>query len=884
MPSLGASYGRGAATMPQWDLANSDWILVMGSNMAENHPIAYRFVLQAKDKGATIMHVDPRFTRTSAMSDVYAPIRAGTDIAFLGGIIRHLLENDLWFKEYALNYTNLSTIIDERFQDASEADGLFSGWDEKNHKYKYDSWQYKGMVVPSSLAEHYVNTTESFSDQTKRLTEGPPPRDETLQHPMCVYQILKRHYAAYTPEKVAEVTGCPKDAFLRIAETMAHNSGRERTGAICYAVGWTHHTTGVQMIRAAAIIQGLLGNVGRPGGGILALRGHCSIQGSTDIPTLYNMLPGYLPQPNAFKPDQTLQTYIESEQTPTGWWHNFPKYAVSLMRAWYGDAGNKENGWGYEWVPKIVGDHSQLPMTLAIHDGIIRGMFVLGQNPAVGGHNSGQVVQRGFANLDWLVVRDFTETETASFWYQGHPVKSGELRPEDIRTEVFLMPSSLATGEKEGTFTNTHRLLQWHDKIVDASGDNRSELWFMYHLGRRLKEMYADSTSVNDAPIRNLTWDYQAKGERQDPMAEEVLKEMNGYTWPGRKQVGSYKELKDDGSTACGAWIYSGVYPEEEHNRARSRTPDKPDGPGTHLNWGFAWPGNGRTLNNRASADPQGKPWSERKKLAWWDAEKQAWQCPDAIDFEESKPPDYRPDWSKRPQGMDAISGIDPFIMIADGRCSLFVPSGLKDAPLPTHYEPVESPVHNALYKQQDNPTAKKWERDFNQYHEPGDPRYPYAMTTYRLTELHSGGTPTRSVAATAELQPEGFAEIPTELAEELGIENLDWVVLSTARGEIETRALVTDRLQAFRLDGKLVYQIGMPFHFGWHGYSTGDIANVLTSVVGDPNTSIHEGKAFTCNLRKGRLEDSGRQASDKDAVIPPRTAGRREGSGDAAR
>lgn len=884
MPSLGATYGRGAATMPQWDLANSDWVLVMGSNMAENHPIAYRFVLQAKDKGATIMHADPRFTRTSAMSDVYAPIRAGTDIAFLGGIIRYLLENDLWFKEYALNYTNLSTIIDERFQDTSELDGLFSGWDEKNHKYTYDTWQYQGMVVPSSLAEHYVNTTESFSDETKRLTEGPPPRDETLQHPMCVYQILKRHYAAYTPEKVEEVTGCPKDAFIHVAETMAHNSGRERTGAICYAVGWTHHTTGVQMIRAAAIIQGLLGNVGRPGGGILALRGHCSIQGSTDIPTLYNMLPGYLPQPNAFKPEQTLQDYIDSEQTSTGWWHNFPKYAVSLLRAWYGDAGSKENGWGYEWVPKIVGDHSQLPMTLAIHEGVIRGMFVLGQNPAVGGHNSGQVVQRGFANLDWLVVRDFTETETASFWYRGHPVKSGELRPEDIKTEVFLMPSSLAAGEKEGTFTNTHRLLQWHDKIIDAPGDNRSELWFMYHLGKRLKEMYVDSTSERDAAIRNLTWDYRVKGERQDPAAEDVLKEMNGYTWPERKQVGSYKELKDDGSTACGAWIYSGVYPEEDHNQARSRTPDKPDGPGTHLNWGFAWPSNRRTLYNRASADPEGKPWSERKKLAWWDAENKSWQCPDVIDFEESKAPDYRPDWSTNPQGMDAISGSDPFIMIADGRCSLFVPSGLKDAPLPTHYEPVESPVKNALYKQQDNPTAKKWERDFNQYHEPGDPRYPYAVTTYRLTEMHSGGTPTRSVAATAELQPEGFAEIPTELAEELGIENLDWVVLSTSRGEIETRALVTDRLRPFQLDGKRVYQIGMPFHFGWHGYSTGDIANVLTSVVGDPNTSIHEGKAFTCNLRRGRLADPDRHAGDKDAEIPPRAAGRVEGSGDAAR
>ena len=469
---MGASYGRGAATLPQWDLANADYILVMGSNMAENHPIAFRFALQAKERAATLIHVDPRFTRTSALCDIYAPLRPGSDIAFLGGIIRYILEHNLWLKEYALAFSNLSTIIDERFKDASELGGFFSGWDEESRSYKYDSWQYQGEVVPASLAEHHVNTTESFAEKTKRMEKGPPPRDPTLQHPHCVYQILRRHYAAYTPDMVERTTGCPRDVFVKVAEALARNSGRERTGTICYAVGWTHHTTGVQMIRAAAIIQGLLGNVGRPGGGILALRGHSSIQGSTDIPTLYNMLPTYLPQPNAFKPHTRLKDYLDHERTPTGWWHNFPKYAVSLLKAYYGDAARPDNDLGFGWVPRIVGDHSQLPMTLAMRDGVIRGMFMLGQNPAVGGHNAA-LVHRGLAKLDWLVVRDMTETETASFWYAGRPVRDGELHPRDIRTEVFLMPASLSA-EKAGSVTNTHRLLQWHAITVARQSGQRA--------------------------------------------------------------------------------------------------------------------------------------------------------------------------------------------------------------------------------------------------------------------------------------------------------------------------------------------------------------------------------------------------------------------------
>lgn len=682
--------------------------MIMGSNMAEAHPIAFRFALQAKEKGATIIHADPRFTRTSALADIYAPVRAGSDIAFLGGIIHYLLENDLWFKEYVLNYTDMANIVEDDFRDASELDGLFSGWDPMTRSYHIDSWQYKGEMARSELAEHYAQTSMARSETFKPGTPGNPPTDPTLQNPKCVYQILKRHYAAYTPEMVERVTGCPKETFLQVAETLARNSGRDRTTAWCYAVGWTHHTTGVQMIRAAAIIQTLLGNIGRPGGGILALRGHSSIQGSTDIPTLYNLLPGYLPQPKTNAPHSSLKQYLETETAETGWWANLPKYAVSLLRAWYGDHARSDNEWGYQWVPKITGDHSQLPMTLAIRNGTIRGLLLIGQNPVIGGHNT-HLLRMALPNLEWMVVRDIFENEAASYWYKSPEVERGELRPEDIKTEIFLLPAALP-GEKEGTFTNTHRLIQWHDKVVDPPRDSRSDTWFVYHLGRRLKNLYADSVDSKDDPIKNLTWDYGTQGPLDEPVVEAITKEINGYTWPDRNQIAGFADLKDDGSTACGCWIYTGVYPTNDHNQARSRKNDGPDGPGTHLGWGFAWPANRRILYNRASADPDGKPWSEAKRYVWWDETARQWTGYDAVDFQLDKRPDYQPDWPAEPKGMEALSGKAPFIMLSTGKACLFVPAGLRDGPLPTHYEPVESPTANPLYAQQDNPAAKKME------------------------------------------------------------------------------------------------------------------------------------------------------------------------------
>ncbi len=831
--------------MALWDLANADCIVVMGSNMAENHPVAFRFVTEAKSKGATVIHVDPRFTRTSALADIHAPIRSGSDIAFLGGIIRYILSNDLWFREFAMAYTNIATIVGETYGDAEDNDGVFSGFEVKNGTYTPESWQYADHPEKSATAEHHVAGTDQPPNH-------PPPSDPTLRHPNCVYQIMRRHYERYTPGMVEQATGCRKETFLRICQSLTASSGRERTGAFCYAVGWTHHSFGVQIIRAASIIQGLLGNIGRPGGGIMALRGHCSIQGSTDIPTLYNMLPTYLPQPNVFLPHHRLDAFLKAETVPTGWWNNLPKYMISLLKAWYGAHAAPDNQFGYNMIPKLTGDHSQLPMTLAMADGVVKGQFILGQNPVVGAANS-DLVERGLARLDWLVVRDFAMLETANFWQKGRLIARGELAADQIGTEVFFLPSAMAA-EKEGTVTNTSRLVQWHDKVCDPPGDSRSDLWFIYHLGRRLKELYADSTAARDQPIQSLTWDYCVSGAQQEPDAASVLKEINGYTVADRQLLASYQQLKDDGSTACGGWMYSGVFPRDDHNRARSRKPDGPDGSGSHQGWAFSWPDNRRTLYNRASADPDGKPWSDRKRMVWWDEAAQKWTGTDTPDFVATKNPSMRPDWSTHPTGTDALGGDDPFIMEADGKCMLYVPSGLKDGPLPTHYEPLESPVANPLYKQQANPAIKLWPRPGNEYHAEADPRYPYIFSTYRLTELHCGGISTRVAPHNAELQPEAFIEISPELGAELGIRNLDWAVLTTARGQIEVKTLVTPRIRPFTINGKTIHQVGMPWVFGWEGYAKGDIANVLLAIHGDPNTSIHTTKALTCNLRRGRI------------------------------
>jgi len=818
----------------------------MGSNMAEAHPVGFRWPMKAKEKGATIIHVDPRFTRTSACANLYVPIRPGSDIAFLGGLINYVLTHDRWFKEYVAAYTNASTIIDERYVDAEDNNGIFSGFDQSNHRYDNSSWTYAG---PPTEQKEDGSSHSGHGQEGTSPAKHAPYRDETLQHPRCVFRILKRHFARYTPEMVESVCGVPKELVIQVAEILASNSGRERTSAICYAVGWTQQSFGPQIIRAASILQLLLGNMGRPGGGIMALRGHASIQGSTDVPTLFDLLPGYLPQPASFKGDHDLQTYMKESEVRGGYWSNLPKFMVSLLKAWYGDAATSSNDYGYDWVPKITGDHSHITTSAEMADGKVKGFIVFGQNPAAGSPNA-RLQRKALGQLDWLVTIDLYETETASFWYAAPE----GVDPKTIKTEVFLMPTA-APAEKDGTFTNTQRLLQWHDKAVDPKGDTRSDLWFVYHLGRRLKDLYRGSTAAADRGLLNLTWDYlpdEPDGRwriKDEPSAEKVLKEINGYTVRDGKPLAGFPALKDDGSTACGVWIYSGVYPAEGQNMARRR--NRGDG-WVSPEWGFAWPGNRRMLYNRASADPQGRPWSERKKYVWWDAERRSWTGYDVPDFPETKAPDTRP--KPDGSGTDVHSGSDPFTLKADGRGWLFAPSGLKDGPLPTHYEPLESPLTNSLYDQQNSPVANRMARKDNRLSPPGDPQYPFAVTTYRVTEQYLSGVMSRWNGWLAELMPEMFAEISPELARMRGLKNREWMVVSTPRGEIECRALVTGRMRPLRHRDEVVHTVGLPIHWGYKGLVKGAIANDLVALSEEPNVYIQEDKAFTCNIRKGRL------------------------------
>ena len=788
--------------------------------MAECHPVGFQWVVEAKRRGAKIIHVDPRFTRTSALADLHVPIRAGSDIAFLGGIVNHIIENRREFREYVVAYTNAAAIISDEFRDTEELDGLFSGFDAERGGYDSASWAYGDGV------------------------------DETLEDPRCVFQILRRHFSRYTPEFVERVCGVPREQFCEVGDALCENSGRDRTSAICYAVGWTQHTVGVQYIRTASIIQLLLGNVGRPGGGILALRGHASIQGSTDIPTLYHLLPGYLPMPDAER-DANLESYVQRTSKPRGYWGHAREYTVSLLKAWWGEAATADNDFCFDYLPRITGDHSTYATTVAMLEGRMKGFFVMGENPAVGSANA-KLQRLALAKLEWLVVRDLQELETATFWRDSPEIETGELRTEEIATEVFLMPAAAHT-EKAGSFTNTQRLLQWRHQAIEPPGDARSELWFMYHLGRIVREKLAGSHQARDRPILDLSWDYPVSGSLDDPDAAAVLREISGWG-PDDRALSSYMQLKDDGSTVSGCWIYCGVYADEVNQAARRK-------PGSEQSWvapewAWAWPANRRILYNRASADPQGRPWSERKRYVWWDPDRAEWTGEDVPDFKATMAPDYEP--AEGAIAEDALRGDQPFIMQPDGRGWLFAPTGLTDGPLPTHYEPFESPFENALHPLvRANPTRQVLTSPATPYNatdgDPGADVFPYVWTTYRLTEHHTAGAMSRWIPYLNELQPEMFCEVSPELAAERGLSNGGWATIITTRAAIEARVLVTTRVKPLEIDGRVCHQIGLPYHWGTRGLSTGDSANDLPGLALDSNVHISEFKVSTCDIRPGR-------------------------------
>jgi formate dehydrogenase major subunit len=542
-----------------------------------------------------------------------------------------------------------------------------------------------------------------------------------------------------------------------------------------------------------------------------------------------------------------LKDFIKKHRARTGLWAGFDKYFVSLMKAYYGDAATKENHWGFNWLPRVTGDHSHFGYWLDMADGKLDGLFVMGQNPAVGAAN-GRLERKALARLKWLVVRDMVETETASFWYESPEVERGELSPEKIGTEVFLFPAA-GTAEKAGTFTNTQRLLQYREKAVEAPGEARSDLWFMHHLATRLKAKAASDRRPRNDGLRALTWNYSTEGPHDEPDVEEVLREINGYSLPERKQLAHIKGLKSDGSTACGAWIYCGVFPEEKRNRANERNPKDALGHG----WGFSWPNDCRIIYNRASARPDGKPWSERKKLVWWDEEKKQWTGLDNADYEKEMPPDT-PANIHNGKGTRALGGARPFTLHPDGVGWLYVASGLKDGPLPTHYEALESLVANPLYRQQSNPAADKKQRADNPYSKsPGDPHFPYVLTTYRLTEHHTAGGMSRQLSHLSELQPELFTEVSPELAAEIQLVHGDWACIVTPRAVIEARVLVTPRMCPLKIDGRTVHQVGLPYHWGYRGQVTGDVVNDLLAISEEPNVRIMETKSLVCNVVPGR-------------------------------
>ncbi len=784
------------------DLMNSDCILMMGANPAENHPVSFKWVMKAKEKGGKILSVDPRYTRSSSKADLYVPMRSGTDIAILGGMIKYILDNDLYFKDYVVNYTNASFLVNPDF---GFKDGLFTGYDPQTESYKKDTWTFQMDA------------------------QGIPRKDPTLQDPNCVFQLMKKHFERYNLDRASETSGSPKDKLEEFYKMYAATGAPDKSGTIMYAMGWTQHTTGVQIIRAMAMIQLLLGNVGVAGGGVNALRGTSNVQGSTDQALLFHIIPAYMPTPRANL--ATLDAYNattpkSNDPKSANWWQNRPKYIASLLKAMYPD---QDPATSYNFMPKLdVGQNcSWLVLFDHMHQGKFKGYFVWGQNPAGSSANSTKT-REALSKLDWMVSVNVFDNETASFW------KGPGMNPAQVKTEVFALPPAVFC-EKEGSVSNSGRWIQWRYQGPKPPGQCVRDGDIMLELFTRIRDLYKKDGGAFPDPILNLNQKDIAKEgksfpDRFDP--QKVAKLLSGYDVNTGKQVANFTQLKDDGSTACGNWLHSGAWTEDGNNMARrdKTQTEMQANIGLFPSWSFAWPVNRRVLYNRASVDLNGQPYAPHKAVIKWDGSKWVGDVPDG-----GWPPSER----------------HPFIMRAEGYGQFFGP-GLADGPFPEHYEAMECPYEEHPFSGQlHNPTALKFAGEAAM-RAVCDPRYPFVGTTYRVTEHWQTGIMTRWLPWLLETMPQNFAEIDPELAQLRGIKNGDKVIVENMRGAIECVAVVTPRMQPLISMGQKLHQVGTTWHYGWlHPKDGGDSANLLTPSVGDPNTGIPETKTFMVNIRK---------------------------------
>jgi len=807
------------------DIKNTDLVLIMGGNAAEAHPCGFKWVTEAmQQRKAKLIVVDPRFTRSAAVADQYAPLRNGTDIAFLGGVINYLLTNDKIHHEYVKHYTDATFLTKEGF---GFDNGFYSGYNEQKRVYDKSTWGYQ------LGADGYVVA------------------DETMQDPRCVYQQLKKHYSRYTPEQVSKITGTPKDQFLKVCEQIASTSKPDRVMTILYALGWTQHSVGAQNIRTMAMIQLLLGNMGRPGGGVNALRGHANVQGITDMCLYSEVLPGYMGAPT--DADTTFAGYVKARAlkplrpNQMSYWQNFGKFFVSLQKAWFGPAATKENDFAYDWLPKKDAPYDVLAIFERMYQGKMNGFLCQGFNPLAALPNQ-KKLSAALSKLKYLVVMDPLTTETTEYWRNFGALN--DVDPAKIQTEVFRLPAT-CFAEEEGSFTNSGRVASWKHSVGVAPGEAKADSEIFARMFVKLREMYRKEGGTLPEPVLNLYWPYQ---KAEQPTSDELLREISGKALvdllspPDPKnpkeppklllqagqQVPLFATLRDDGSTSCGNWLYSGCYSQAGNLTARRSTSD-PSGLGTYPQWGYSWPANRRILYNRASADPAGKPWDVARAYERWDGAK--WTGPDV--------PDMAP-------GAAPEQNVGPFIMNPEGVARLHA-IGMAEGPFPEHYEPFENPLGVNLMcptnpKAVSNPAARVYKGDLEAFGKPNE--FPFVGTTYRLTEHHHFWT--KHARSNAIVQPAPFVEISEELAKEKGISNGQMVKVKSNRGEVKAAAVVTKRIRPWEVNGKKVHMVGVPIHWGFKGVTqNGYLANALTPYVGDANCQTPEFKAFLVNIEK---------------------------------